>query len=82
MKFDRHIGSNAAEVPVKFQSDRAILNTNLAASRLYEILRKDVFSDIETGPCIFETNTRDTQEFSVPNQSIWRYDYPTKNRPY
>ena len=50
MKFDRHIGSNAVEVPVKFQSDRTILNTNLAASRLYEILRKDVFSDIETGP--------------------------------
>ena len=38
----------AAEVPVKFQSDRTILNSNLAASRLYEILRKDVFSDIET----------------------------------
>ena len=51
LKFDRHIGSTAAEVPVKFPSDRTILNTNLAASRLYEILRKDVFSDIETGPC-------------------------------
>ena len=51
LKFDRHIGSTAAEVPVKFQSDRTILNTNLAASRLDEILRKDVFSDIETGPC-------------------------------
>ena len=50
MKFDRHTGSTAAEVPVKFQSDRTILNTNLAASRLDEILRKDVFSDIETGP--------------------------------
>ena len=49
-RFDRHIGSTAAEVPVKFQSDRTILNTNLVASRLYEILRKDVFSDIETGP--------------------------------
>ena len=50
LKFDRHIGSTAAEVPAKFWSDRTILNTNLAASRLYEILRKDVFSDIETGP--------------------------------
>ena len=50
LKFDRHIGSTASEVPVKFQSDRTILNTNLAASRLYEILQKDVFSDIETGP--------------------------------
>ena len=49
MKFDRHIGSTAAEVPVKFRSDRTILDTNLAASRLDEILRKDVFSDIETG---------------------------------
>ena len=50
LTFDRHTGSTAAEVPVKFQSERTILNTNLAASRLYEILRKDVFSDIETGP--------------------------------
>ena len=50
LKFDRHIGSTAAEVPVKFQGDRTILNANLAASRLYEILQKDVFSDIETGP--------------------------------
>ena len=47
LKFD----STAAEVPVKFQSDRTILNTNLVASRLYETLRKYVFSDIETGPC-------------------------------
>ena len=39
MKFDRHIGSNAAEVPVKFQSDQTIINANLAASRLCEILR-------------------------------------------
>ena len=50
LKFDRHIGSTAAEVPVKLQSNRTILNTNLAASRLYEILLKDAFSDIETGP--------------------------------
>ena len=50
LKFDRHIGSTAAEVPVKFQNDRTNLNTNLAASRLYEILRKELFSDIETGP--------------------------------
>ena len=50
LKFDRHFGSNAAEVPVKFQSDWAILNTNLAASRFHEILQQDVLSDIETGP--------------------------------
>ena len=56
MTFDRRIGSTAAEVPVKYQSDWTILNTNLEASRLYEILRKDVFSDIETGPrSIFHT---------------------------
>ena len=39
VKFDRPIGSIAAEVPVKFQSDRTIQNTNLAASKLHEILR-------------------------------------------
>ena len=39
LKFDGHIGSIAADVPVKFQSERTILNTNLAASKLYEILR-------------------------------------------
>ena len=50
LKFDRHFGSIAADVPVKFQSDTTILSTNLVASRLHEILRKDVFSDIETGP--------------------------------
>ena len=50
MTFDRHFGSSAADVPVKFQSDTTIQSTNLVASRLYEILRKDVFSDIETGP--------------------------------
>ena len=38
-KFDRHIGSTAAGEPVKLQSDRTILKTNLAASRLYEIFQ-------------------------------------------
>ena len=50
MKFDRRMGSTAAEVPVKFQSDRKIIHTNLAASRLCEILWWDILSDIETGP--------------------------------
>ena len=36
LKYD---GSTPAEVPVKFPSDRTILNTNLAASRLRDILR-------------------------------------------
>ena len=31
----RHIGSSVAEVPATFQSDRTILNTNLATSRSY-----------------------------------------------
>ena len=39
LKFDRHLASSAAEEPVKFQSDRTILNTNLAVSRLNEISR-------------------------------------------
>ena len=46
-------GTSAALLPKClsiFQSDRTILNTDLVASRLNEILRKDVFSDIEKGP--------------------------------
>ena len=39
LKFDRHLGSTAAEVPVKFQGDWKSLNPNLVASRLHEILR-------------------------------------------
>ena len=50
LKFDRHIGSNAAEVPATFQIDRTTLNTNLVAFSLHEILRYDVISGVETGP--------------------------------
>ena len=39
LKFDRHLGSAAAEMPVKFQSNWKSQNPNLAASRLHEILQ-------------------------------------------
>ena len=39
LKFDRHLGSTAATALVKFQNDRPVLNTNLVASRLCEILQ-------------------------------------------
>ena len=39
MKFDRHLGSSAAEAPVKFQSDAIVQTTKLAASRLNKIWR-------------------------------------------
>ena len=39
LKLDGHLGSTAAEMPVKFQSDCKSLNPNLVASRLNEILR-------------------------------------------
>ena len=52
LKFDWHLGSSAAEVPVKFQSDSTSLNTNLVTLRLCEILEEDVLSDIETRPQI------------------------------
>ena len=38
LKCDRHLGSAAAEMPVKFQSDWKSLNPNLATSSLHEIL--------------------------------------------
>ena len=37
LKFDRHLDSSAAEMPVKFQSDQKSLNP-----RLHETLRQDV----------------------------------------
>ena len=48
-KFDRHIHNTDAGVPVKFQSYCTILNANLAASRLCEIVQWDALSDIEMG---------------------------------
>ena len=50
MKFDKHPGSSAADVPVKFQSDGIIQTANLLASRLHKILWWDVLLDIETRP--------------------------------
>ena len=39
VKFDKYMGSSTAELPVKFQSDTIIIRSNLAASRLDEIVR-------------------------------------------
>ena len=38
LKFDRHLGSAVADVPVEFQSDWKSLNPNLVASRFHDIL--------------------------------------------
>ena len=37
LKFNWQLGSSAAEIPVKFQSDMVIITSNLATSRLHEI---------------------------------------------
>ena len=39
LKFDRHLGSGAAEMPAKFQKDIIIITPNRADSRIHEILR-------------------------------------------
>ena len=39
LKFDRRLGSVAAEMPVEFQNDSKSLTQNLVASRLHEIFR-------------------------------------------
>ena len=39
LKFDRHLDSSTADMPVKFQSDTIIIIPSLAASRRHEILR-------------------------------------------
>ena len=50
--FDRHLDSSVAEVPVKLQSDTMTKTIKLVPSRLHEILRLDVLSDIESGALI------------------------------
>ena len=39
MEFEERRGNNHAETVVKFQGDRIIINTNLAAMKLLEIMR-------------------------------------------
>ena len=39
LEIGKHIGSNAVDVPVKFQSDTIIQTTNLVASRFHETLQ-------------------------------------------
>ena len=50
MKFDRHLGSAAAEVSVKVQSALKSLIPNLLAARLQEILWQDTRPLSEEGP--------------------------------
>ena len=40
-EFDRHLGSNAVEMPVEFKNDMTIITSNLVALRLHEIWRQD-----------------------------------------
>ena len=49
LKFDRPLRNNATEKPVEYQSDRTILNKNLAASNPSDILRLKIL-DTETAP--------------------------------
>ena len=78
LKFNRPLGSAVAGMPVKFQNDRTILNTNLAASRLCEILQYDVLSDIKnrTQEAIAGLNMLVTDPVYILVQSlqfiIWR----------
>ena len=37
LKLDRHLGSIAVEMPIKFETDAIIITSNIAATRLHEI---------------------------------------------
>ena len=39
LKFNKHLGSSSVAIPVKFQSDKITMTSNLAASRLHDICR-------------------------------------------
>ena len=81
-RFIFKIGSSAADVLVKFQSDTTIYSTNLVASWLYEILRKDVFSDIETGPRIPLQYKESLPVIWTPIKKIIRWSYHFTEIPY
>ena len=49
-EFDMYLGSSAAEIPVKFQSDTIIITSNLAASILHEIWHKASYRLMNRGP--------------------------------
>ena len=55
---------SAADVTLKFQSDAIIYTTNLTASRLHEILRYNILSNIKMGPkrpshiVVFQSNLK------------------------
>ena len=49
LKFGRRLGSSAAEAPAKFQSNGKTLTTDLAASRLCEILGTEAQSPCAPG---------------------------------
>ena len=50
LKFDRHISSTATEVPVKFQSDCAILNTILWLRDFTRSSNKTCYQILKEGP--------------------------------
>ena len=50
LKFNRHIGSTAAETPAKFQTYTSILTHDLVSSRLCKIWWIDVSLDTEIDP--------------------------------
>ena len=61
LKFDRHLGSSAAKMPIKLQSDTIIVTFDLVASRLHEVWRLDVlplneFQIVESGFSFFYIN--------------------------
>ena len=64
-------------IALKFESDPTVSYTNLAASRLCEILHKDVLSDIETGPQIQSSiemsNLEDASTHEGMYERIWEY---------
>ena len=45
VKFDRRLGSTAAEAPVKFHNDTLMLTLNPAASKLNDIWWQDILSE-------------------------------------
>ena len=61
LKIDRHLGSSASEMLVKFYNDTIIIKSNLAASRLREI------NGVKTSSCLVNRGPASYDGYFVPD---------------
>ena len=87
LKFYRHIGSSAAEMPVKLESDTIVLTSNFAASTSWDLAVKTFYRLLNRSLIYFELFHLDRVNHSIihtnaseASVNIWIYQlYDTNN---